>query len=112
MERSPLPPSLRRVVDRLVRAFAPERLVLFGSYAKGTNHAESDVDLLIVADVGSDTSRPLRRARDLAADCYPPIDFVFAAPGDIAQAAGSRDLFLASILESGVTVYDQRADRE
>jgi predicted nucleotidyltransferase len=97
-------------MDRLVRAFAPERLVVFGSYAKGTNHTQSDVDLLIVADVGEDTARPLRRARDLAADCYPPVDIVFVAPDDLARAAGSGDLFLASILETGVTVYHRGTD--
>lgn len=110
MEPSPLPQSLRRAVDRIVRAFAPERLVLFGSYAKGTNHAGSDVDLLIVADVGDDTSRPLRRARDLAADCFPPVDIVFAAPDDLARAVSRGDLFLATILETGVTVFRQGVD--
>ncbi len=85
---------------------------MFGSYAKGTNHVGSDVDLLIVADVGDDTVRPLRRAHDLAADCYPPIDVVFTTPEEVTRAISSGNLFLVSILETGVTVYrrDQSAD--
>ena len=31
-------------------ASAPDRIVLFGSYAKGPNHPGSDVDLLVVSD--------------------------------------------------------------
>jgi predicted nucleotidyltransferase len=34
-------------VDRVVAAFKPRRVVLFGSYARGTPTADSDVDLLI-----------------------------------------------------------------
>jgi predicted nucleotidyltransferase len=51
------PPLLRRVVQRYIRAFAPERIVLFGSYAKGTNQQSSDIDLLVVADLEGDQSR-------------------------------------------------------
>ena len=38
-------------VERLIRAFAPERIVLFGSYAKGTRRIDSDVDLLVASGV-------------------------------------------------------------
>ncbi len=39
---------LSEAVDRLVRAFAPERIILFGSHARGTADERSDVDLLVV----------------------------------------------------------------
>jgi uncharacterized protein len=107
---SPLPQSLRRVVDRYVRAFAPERIVLFGSYAKGTSHAGSDVDLLVVADVGDDRRGPRLRARHLAADCFPPVDVVFAAPEEVSAAAAAQNPFLLSILGYGILIYQRRPD--
>ena len=102
---APVPPFLRRVVGRFVRAFAPERIILFGSYAKGTNHAGSDVDVLVVSDVAAESGAPLRRARQLAADCFPAVDVVFATPADIAAAGTAASPFLLSILGSGVVVY-------
>ena len=42
-----IPFMLRRVIGRYVRAFAPERILLFGSYAKGTSHEGSDIDLYV-----------------------------------------------------------------
>jgi predicted nucleotidyltransferase len=102
-----LPPLLRRVIERYVRAFAPERIVLFGSYAKGTNHAGSDVDLLVVANLDGDPAFYLRRARQLAADCFPPIDVVFATPEDVAEAHTARSPFLLSVLGSGITLYNR-----
>jgi predicted nucleotidyltransferase len=41
---------LREIVSRIVRGFSPRRIILFGSRARGTAAAESDVDLLVVTD--------------------------------------------------------------
>lgn len=100
-----LPPLVWRVVARYVRAFAPERIVLFGSYAKGTHSPNSDVDLLIVADLVGDLLFHLRRARQLSLDCFPRVDVVFATRDDINGAANARSPFLLSILQSGFAIY-------
>lgn len=103
------PPLLRRVVQRYIRAFAPERIVLFGSYAKGTNQQSSDIDLLVVADLEGDPLFYLRRARQLAADCFPPVDVVFATTEEFESAATAKSPFLLSILEGGIIVYRRSA---
>ena len=41
-------PKLRLVVDRLVGAYAPERIYLFGSVARGDADQDSDYDLMVV----------------------------------------------------------------
>ena len=41
-------PVLTDIVTRLVQAFHPERIYLFGSQARGEGIAESDFDLLMV----------------------------------------------------------------
>jgi uncharacterized protein len=96
---------LHRTVERLVRAFAPERIVLFGSYAKGAAQPGSDIDLLIVADLEGEPAAHLRRARQLVADCFPPVDVVLCTPEEAAKAPTARSPFLLSVLGSGITVY-------
>ena len=105
METTQLPAFLQRAIARLSRAFAPERMLLFGSYAKGSAHPGSDVDLLVIADLPGDPVAHLRRARQLVADCFPVVDVVFCTPEDVASAQTARSPFLLSVLESGVTVY-------
>ena len=39
---------IREMVDRIVRGFSPEQVILFGSYARGEAGPDSDVDLLVV----------------------------------------------------------------
>ena len=41
-------PKLAEIVRRLVEAFQPERIYLFGSYARGEVHPDSDYDLMVV----------------------------------------------------------------
>jgi predicted nucleotidyltransferase len=104
-----LPPLVQRTLARFVRAFAPERILLFGSYAKGATHTGSDVDLLIIADLPGNSSVHLRRAHQLAYDCFPRVDIVFATPREVAAADSAKSPFLSSILGTGIEVY-RRAD--
>jgi predicted nucleotidyltransferase len=105
---STLPPLVQRTLARLIRAFAPERIVLFGSHAKGTVRDKSDVDLLVIANVEGDAILHQRRAKQLAADCFPPIDVVIATPFEVADAANAKSPFLLSILGSGKTIYARK----
>jgi predicted nucleotidyltransferase len=102
---APLPRSFERALRRLVLAFAPERIVLFGSRAKGTNHAGSDVDLLVVADLQGNPSVYRRRAQRIVAACFPPVDVVFCSAQDARDAPTARSPFLQSILQTGTTIY-------
>jgi len=102
-----MPQLAQRTLERFVKAFAPERILLFGSFAKGTQHAGSDIDLLIVTTTEENPLVQMRRARQLAADCFPKVDVVFATPEDVASAANAKSPFLMSILEKGIVVYQR-----
>ena len=56
-------PVLAEVVRRLVEAYRPERVYLFGSVARGDAGPDSDYDLLVVVP---DDSPPERRRSRLA----------------------------------------------
>jgi predicted nucleotidyltransferase len=40
--------TIQAAASRLVEEFNPERIILFGSYARGTADEHSDVDLLVI----------------------------------------------------------------
>ena len=43
--------ALQRAVDRIVERFGPDKIILFGSHARGEAGPDSDIDLLIVMPV-------------------------------------------------------------
>jgi uncharacterized protein len=54
-------PKLRLIVERLIQAYQPERIYLFGSVARGDASPDSDYDLLLV--VADDVPLERRRSR-------------------------------------------------
>jgi predicted nucleotidyltransferase len=56
-------PKLAELVRRLVEAYRPERIYLFGSVARGEAGPDSDYDLLVVVP---DDAPPERQDSDLA----------------------------------------------
>ena len=56
-------PALAEVVRRLVLAYQPDRIYLFGSVARGDTRPGSDYDLLVVVP---DDASPQRRSSRLA----------------------------------------------
>lgn len=55
--------TINAIRDRLVDAFHPDRIILFGSQARGTSEDRSDVDLLVICPLQGS-----RRALTLAMD--------------------------------------------
>jgi len=56
-------PRLRLVVERLISAYRPDRIYLFGSIARGDADEDSDYDLMVLVP---DDATPERRGSRLA----------------------------------------------
>lgn len=39
---------INKFVEKVIPEYNPEKIVLYGSYARGTNHVESDIDIAII----------------------------------------------------------------
>ena len=68
---------LKTVVDRILSATQPERIILFGSAATGNMTRDSDLDLLVIEDGFTDSRKENRRLRHALGDLGMPVD-IFA----------------------------------
>ena len=76
--------TIARMVQRIVRKFKPEQVILFGSHARGEAGPDSDVDLLVVMDFEG-TARDKRVEIRLALhDFSSPLDIIVARPEEFA----------------------------
>lgn len=67
---------LKEVVERIMDALAPERVILFGSYVEGRATADSDLDLLVVTERPVSRKERLERTQDLFRDMSLPIQVI------------------------------------
>jgi predicted nucleotidyltransferase len=68
------------MVRRIVRRFRPEKVILFGSHARGTAGPDSDVDLLVVMPVeGSKREKAIEIGVELH-DSDVPKDVIVVRP--------------------------------
>jgi uncharacterized protein len=70
------------VVQRIAKRFSPDKIILFGSRARGDAGPDSDIDLLVLF---SDVADPRKRAAELYAAL---VDF--PSPMDIVVSTSSR----------------------
>src|SRR5712692_10253274 len=78
-----LPPNIplaaiRRFAGRIAQRFDPEKIILFGSFAYGTPHEDSDVDLLVVMPARNQHDQAVRIRWRLAAPF--PLDLIVRTP--------------------------------
>jgi predicted nucleotidyltransferase len=95
-------------VDTVVRQFKPDRVILFGSYARGTPRPESDVDIMVVMETPVDAEQSLLIRQ--AVPCDFGIDLLVMTPSTLRRRLELGDFFLKEVTEQGRILYES-ADR-
>jgi predicted nucleotidyltransferase len=98
--------AIRRFVRRIAEQFHPEKIILFGSYAYGKPHEESDVDLLVIMPTRNAIDQAIRI--DLAFERPFSLDVHVRTPYQIKQGLkkGDCDWFLREIMDKGKVLYE------
>ena len=98
---------IRKIVERLVTAYPPEKIILFGSYAYGKPHPDSDIDLLIIKATDERFLERMNRVRQVAAGTHPHIPFepIVLTPEELEQRLNAGDQFLSEIVQKGEVLY-------
>ena len=91
----------RRVAER----FHPERIILFGSYAYGQPHVDSDVDILVVMPARNEIDQSVRI--DAACEACFPLDIIVRTPKNMAWRLAEGDSFLREITSRGKVLYEK-----
>ena len=97
--------TLADIIQRVVEVAEPERIILFGSVARGEVNRHSDVDLLVVKDAPD-----LRR---LTATIYQrlygvgaAVDIVMVTPQDLERYKDCHALIIKPALREGTVMYE------
>ncbi len=100
--------QIQEVGERIGREFDPQRVVLFGSHARGTAGEDSDVDLLVVMQFqGKSFHKSLEILNRI--DVRFPIDLIATRPEDVQRRYAEGDPLIREALDSGKVLYERDA---
>ncbi|MBI4873269.1 MAG: nucleotidyltransferase domain-containing protein [Acidobacteria bacterium] len=102
-------PKIAEIVSRLVASVDPDRIILFGSRARGEAGARSDFDILIVKASSETRYHRLRPARASLFGVGAPVDLLWYTPEELEDWADVRGHVAAEALREGVVLYAKAA---
>ncbi|PRR71967.1 hypothetical protein MHFGQ_16500 [Moorella humiferrea] len=99
---------VQSMVKRIQEKFNPEKIIVFGSWARGETGPDSDVDILVVMDCAREQKRQMQVAiRKELRDFKVPKDIIVANPADISRHKDSWWTVYHPALKEGVVLYEQ-----
>src|SRR5207245_8499527 len=96
---------IRRFARQVAERFQPEKIILFGSYAYGQPHADSDVDILVVMPARNQ----LDQAFKIHSTLLPPfpLDIIVRTPKNLLWRLEERESFHTEIVRKGKVLYEK-----
>ncbi|HUL37080.1 MAG TPA: nucleotidyltransferase domain-containing protein [Thermodesulfobacteriota bacterium] len=97
--------EIQDITRQIIEKYKPEKIILFGSAARGELNLDSDADFLIIKKetplYGADRIRELSRIIDRNI----PVDLLIYRPEEFQKWLQMEDPFLKSILKEGKVLY-------
>ena len=99
--------TIQRILDKLVTGYAPQKVILYGSYAYGNPDRDSDIDLLIIKET---TERFIDRwvtVQQILTGTHPsiPVETLVLTPQEMERRLAIGDQFVEEIITRGEVLY-------
>jgi len=99
--------EINKLIERIKMCMSPQKIIIFGSYAKGKTTLKSDLDIFIVKE----TVFPMDKRRDeithLISNSLTPIDVHIYTPEEVEEYSKEPFSFVNSVLKTGEIVFDR-----
>jgi predicted nucleotidyltransferase len=104
MNRQHLPSWVLTAARKVGLTMKADKVLIFGSFARGTQSLKSDLDVFVIADT---EDRPLDRigkVLELLSDVPCGVDAIVYTPAEVERASSK---FVDRILKEGVVAYER-----
>ncbi len=101
--------KINEMVQRIIKIFDPEKIILFGSYARGTAAQDSDADILVVMSIKG-SKRKKATEIDLAlVGVDLPVDVIVVTPDELERNRSRIGTIIYPALREGKVLYERAA---
>lgn len=100
--------STKTIIDRF-KYLKPEKIILFGSYAKGNPDSESDIDLLIIQKTKKKPAERITQVLKSVWGSIPHIEPQILTPEEFQEAINQNRFFITQeVLKHGKIIYEKK----
>ncbi len=101
--------EIQKIVECIKKKYYPQKIILFGSFAKGEFKEGGDLDFFILKASNKSHHQRLVDIYRLidGIERKHPVDFVVYTPKELKQRLALGDFFVKNILEEGKILYDR-----
>ena len=100
---------IRRFARQVAERFQPDKIILFGSYAYGTPHADSDVDILVIMPARNERDQAFKIRCEVPSQF--PMDLLVFKPQHVKWRLEEGESFLTEIMTKGIILYETNDPR-
>ena len=98
------------IVEKIVREIQPEKIILYGSYARGDYHRDSDLDLFIIKDSEESSRLVRRRIEKLLRGRHFSVDIRVRQPAEVEMNFRAKNPFyIHHIFGQGTVLYEKKS---
>lgn len=99
--------DLEWLVGRIRDGYEPEKIILFGSLARGETHEWSDIDLIVVKDTDARYGERIKALTHLICDRLVGADILVYSLEEYENARRKNSSFLREAERDGMVLYER-----
>lgn len=108
-EKEPAREKIDELVSRIVERFRPEKIILFGSHARGTAGTDSDADILVVMPVKGSKRKKATEIDVALVGIDLPVDLIVVTPEELERNKNQIGTIIYPALKEGKVLYERAA---
>lgn len=105
--RQPDQTTIQSIVDRIAEAVQPQKVILFGSWARGNQGPHSDIDLVVIQESTLPHSQRYAQIRRLFWGLGLPMDILVYTPEEFERYRSVPGSFTHTITHEGKVLYER-----
>jgi uncharacterized protein len=99
--------KLSEIINKILEVIIPDKIILFGSRARGDNRPDSDYDLLIIKSGVENKRKTAQKIYRILINVDTPagVDIIVKTPEDIEKSKDKVVSVVKEAIKEGIVVY-------
>ena len=100
--------EIKKIKEKIIQKYRPEKIILFGSYIWGKFALDSDIDFFIIKNTKKRKLDRIYEVDKLLHNRKIPVDVLIYTPKEIKERLELGDFFVEDVIKKGKLIYERK----